>query len=144
MKTKDQIIFLNGLIAQLKASRSTAMLGRPDAEADARRMQGYVMEELKKYQCEDDIIEAINCIDFSGMNYQEPYNGSMSSMSGRRGCSSQGEQAYYHSMQNMIDILVGYRDLLKDKMDMPMKMWTLIFSAVAAVGTIATLLFTIF
>lgn len=141
MKTKDQIKFLNSLIAQLKASRSTAMLGRLDAEADARRMQGYIMEELKKYQCEDDIIEAINCIDFSGMNYQEPYNGSMSSMSGRRGCSSQGEQAYYHSMQNMIDILVGYRDVLKEKIEKPMKLWTLIFSAIAAVGAILSFIF---
>lgn len=141
MNSKDQIKFLDSLIAQLKASRSTAMLGRPDAEADARRMQGYVMEELKKYQCEDDIIEAINCIDFSGMNYQEPYNGSMSSMSGRRGCSLQGEQAYYHSMQNMIDILVGYRDALKEEMEKPMKMWTLIFSAIAAVGTILSFIF---
>lgn len=141
MRTKDQIKFLNSLIAQLKASRSTAMLGRLDAEADARRMQGYVMEELKKYQCEDDIIEAINCIDFSGMNYQEPYNGSMSSMSGRRGCSSQGEQAYYHSMQNMIDILVGYRDVLKEKIEKPMKIWTLIFSAIAAVGAILSFIF---
>lgn len=144
MKTKEikeKIKFLNGLIAHLKAASSVSMVGCKGAESKARKMQGAIMKELTNKGFSNDIIEAINCIDFSGLNHKEPdkvnYYHSISEMiNSCSGCTPQGEQAYYHSMQKMVDILIDYRDSLKEEMDMPTKMWTLIFSAIAAVGAI--------
>ena len=144
MKTKeikDKIKFLNGLIAHLKASSSASMVGLFDTERYARTMQGGILEKLKSKGFDKDVIEAINCIDFSGMNYQESENILMSNMIGYRACSPKGEQAYHHSMQNMIDILTDYRENLKEQLEKPIKLLTLIFSAIAAIGTILSFIF---
>ena len=147
MKTKDQIKYLNGLIAQLKAASSVSMVGCRDAERKARTMQGEIIKELESNGFGNDLVEAINCIDFSGLNQDEPETKhySLSSISeiisSRGGCNTRGEQAYYHSMQKMVDILTDYRDLLKEGMDMPIKVWTLIFSAIAAICTVLSFIF---
>lgn len=141
MNSKDKIKFLDDLIVHLKAARSVSMIGRPNAERDARKMQGAILEELKKNDCDEEIIEAINCVDFSGLNHREESISMSNMIGGSYTCTPQGEQSYYHSMQNMIDILTDYRDALKEEMEKPMKLWTLIFSAIAAVGAILSFIF---
>ena len=148
MKDYDKHIrTLDGAIAQAKAQLSfNAGDGKSlhNRGESIKHMAKIVMKEI----CSPNIIvNAIQAIEFPS-EYEDMFGGNYNTMEireeSRRTRYKQGVEAIITILQQEQERLVKQQQEEQQKSNKRMNKWTLIFSAIAALGTIATLLFTIF
>ncbi len=138
---------LDGAIAQAKAQLSfNAGDGKSlhNRGESIKHMAKIVMKEI----CSPNIIvNAIQAIEFPS-EYEDKFGGNYNTMEireeSRRTRYKQGVEAIITILQQEQERLVKQQQEEQQKSNTRMNKWTLIFSAIAALGTIATLLFTIF
>ena len=138
---------LDGAIAQAKAQLSfNAGDGKSlhNRGESIKHMAKIVMKEI----CSPNIIvNAIQAIEFPS-EYEDMFGGNYNTMEireeSRRTRYKQGVEAIITILQQEQERLVKQQQEEQQKSNTRMNKWTLIFSAIAALGTIATLLFTIF
>ncbi|MBE6206254.1 MAG: hypothetical protein E7133_04195 [Rikenellaceae bacterium] len=148
MKDYDKHIrTLDGAIAQAKAQLSfNAGDGKSlhNRGESIKHMAKIVMKEI----CSPNIIvNAIQAIEFPS-EYEDMFGGNYNTMEireeSRRTRYKQGVEAIITILQQEQERLDKQQQEEQQKSNKRMNKWTLIFSAIAALGTIATLLFTIF
>ena len=148
MKDYDKHIqTLDGAIAQAKAQLSfnagdgKSLHNRGDS---IKHMAKIVMKEINS---PDIIVNAIQAIEFPS-EYEDMFGGNYNTVEireeSRRTRYKQGVEAIIVILQQERTRLVKIQQDKEQKTNKRMNKWTLIFSAIAALGTIATLLFTIF
>ena len=148
MKDYDKHIqTLDGAIAQAKAQLSfNAGDGKSlhNRGESIKHMAKIVMKEINS---PDIIVNAIQAIEFPS-EYEDMFGGNYNSVEireeSRRTRYKQGVEAIIVILQQERTRLVKIQQDKEQKTNKRMNKWTLIFSAIAALGTIATLLFTIF
>ena len=148
MKDYDKHIrTLDGAIAQAKAQLSfSAGDGKSlhNRGESIKHMAKIVMKEISSPNI---IVNAIQAIEFPS-EYEDMFGGNYNTMEireeGRRTRYKQGIEAIITILQQEQERLIKQQQEEQQKSNKRMNKWTLIFSAVAALGTIATLLFTIF
>lgn len=148
MKDYDKHIqTLDGAIAQAKAQLSfNAGDGKSlhNRGESIKHMAKIVMKEINS---PDIIVNAIQAIEFPS-EYEDMFGGNYNAVEireeSRRTRYKQGVEAIIVILQQERTRLVKIQQDKEQKTNKRMNKWTLIFSAIAALGTIATLLFTIF
>ena len=109
-----------------------------------KHMAKIVMKEINS---PDIIVNAIQAIEFPS-EYEDMFGGNYNTVEireeSRRTRYKQGVEAIIVILQQERTRLVKIQQDKEQKTNKRMNKWTLIFSAIAALGTIATLLFTIF
>lgn len=148
MKDYDKHIqTLDGAIAQAKAQLSfNAGDGKSlhNRGESIKHMAKIVMKEINS---PDIIVNAIQAIEFPS-EYEDMFGGNYNTVEireeSRRTRYKQGVEAIIVILQQERTRLVKIQQDKEQKTNKRMNKWTLIFSAIAALGTIATLLFTIF
>ena len=102
---------------------------------------------MKEINSPDIIVNAIQAIEFPS-EYEDMFGGNYNTVEireeSRRTRYKQGVEAIIVILQQERTRLVKIQQDKEQKTNKRMNKWTLIFSAIAALGTIATLLFTIF
>lgn len=138
---------LDGAIAQAKAQLSfNAGDGKSlhNRGESIKHMAKIVMKEINS---PDIIVNAIQAIEFPS-EYEDMFGGNYNTAEireeSRRTRYKQGVEAIIVILQQERTRLVKIQQDKEQKTNKRMNKWTLIFSAIAALGTIATLLFTIF
>ena len=148
MKDYDKHIqTIDGAIAQAKAQLSfNAGDGKSlhNRGESIKHMAKIVMKEINS---PDIIVNAIQAIEFPS-EYEDMFGGNYNTVEireeSRRTRYKQGVEAIIVILQQERTRLVKIQQDKEQKTNKRMNKWTLIFSAIAALGTIATLLFTIF
>ncbi len=148
MKDYDKHIqTLDGAIAQAKAQLSfNAGDGKSlhNRGESIKHMAKIIMKEINS---PDIIVNAIQAIEFPS-EYEDMFGGNYNTVEireeSRRTRYKQGVEAIIVILQQERTRLVKIQQDKEQKTNKRMNKWTLIFSAIAALGTIATLLFTIF
>ena len=148
MKDYDKYIqTLDGALAQAKAQLSfNAGDGKSlhNRGESIKHMAKIVMKEINS---PDIIVNAIQAIEFPS-EYEDMFGGNYNTVEireeSRRTRYKQGVEAIIVILQQERTRLVKIQQDKEQKTNKRMNKWTLIFSAIAALGTIATLLFTIF
>ena len=148
MKDYDKHIqTIDGAIAQAKAQLSfNAGDGKSlhNRGESIKHMAKIVMKEINS---PDIIVNDIQAIEFPS-EYEDMFGGNYNTVEireeSRRTRYKQGVEAIIVILQQERTRLVKIQQDKEQKTNKRMNKWTLIFSAIAALGTIATLLFTIF
>lgn len=147
MTYKEKITILDNTIATLNSELSIHYTDgrRARSRGDAlKKMAMLALTDLESSNVVKDAIDnvsfcSLHCSDFSVCigSFNDQINGI--------------ETTFQQGVRSLIDILLQERERLQkaqqdreQKSIKNMNKWTLIFSAIAALGTIATLLFTIF
>lgn len=147
MTYKEKITILDNTIATLNSELSIHYTDgrRARSRGDAlKKMAMLALTDLESSNVVKDAIDnvsfySLHCSDFSVSigSFNDKINGI--------------ETTFQQGVRSLIDILLQERERLQktqqdreQKSIKNMNKWTLIFSAIAALGTIATLLFTIF
>ena len=148
MKDYDKHIrTLDGAIAQAKAQLSFSAGDSKSLHNRGESIKHLAKIVMKEISSPNIIVNAIQAIEFPS-EYEDMFGGNYNTMEireeGRRTRYKQGVEAIITILQQERERLVKQQQEEQQKSNKRMNKWTLIFSAVAALGTIATLLFTIF
>ena len=135
MTLKQQISILDNAIIRLRSERNqfaaTAHPQWPKLTADAKRL---AVEAMQKAGAEEGLIAAIDRVAFQRSGHTL-WGGSIKA--NNDACI----EACQAGVDSIVSILDDYRKTLKEKQSNRMMWWTLIFSAIAAIGTLLSFIF---
>lgn len=147
MTYKEKITILDNTIATLNSELSIHYTDGRRARSRGDALKKMAMLALTDLKSSNVIKDAIDNVSFSSLHCSD-FSVSIGSFNDK---INGIETTFQQGVRSLIDILLQERERLQkaqqdreQKSIKNMNKWTLIFSAIAALGTIATLLFTIF
>lgn len=135
MTLKQQISILDSAIIRLRSERNqfaaTVHPQWPKLTADVKRL---AVEAMQKAGAEEGLIAAIDRVAYQRSGHTL-WGGSI------KANNDSCIEACQAGVDSIVSILDDYRKTLKEKQSNRMMWWTLIFSAIAAIGTLLSFIF---